>query len=196
MLVHPAADRKLAAEHWLLATTPSREARDEARTWWKDYGTALLPLGTLFSAVRIPGDLVHAMAGCHHTEDDHEFLAHREHVYKFLAHREHVDEFLDQALDGGPVICDPRHHRYYALVPASMPNTWSAAHDDWRVMDIDCLGRGCHLGVPKVDAVDFNAATWASYWSVPMSSPGTLCAGLDVARLIAAARRQVPEIEE
>ncbi|MEU3346435.1 hypothetical protein ABZ723_15895 [Streptomyces sp. NPDC006700] len=181
VLVHPAADRRLATEHWLLATAPTPEARSEARLFWKAYGTAALRLGTLFSAVRIPGHLVHAVAGCEYAED------------KFHEHAQHVDEFLDQALDGGPVICDPRYRRYYALVPASMPTTWRLANDDWRVMDVDCLGRGCALGVPKVDAVDFNPATWDSYWSVPMSSPGALCAGLDVARLIAAARHQVAE---
>ncbi|MFI1290652.1 hypothetical protein ACH4VM_19610 [Streptomyces sp. NPDC020792] len=153
--------------------------------WWRDHGTALLPLGGLFSAVRIPGYLVHAVAGCHRTESGDEFLA----------HSEHVDEFLEQALGGGPVICDPSHRRYYSLVPASMPETWSRAQDDWRVIDVDCLGRGSHLDVPKVDAVDFNPATWSSYWSVPMSSPGALCAALDVARLIAAARHQVAEPE-
>ncbi|MFF7899934.1 hypothetical protein ACFZCV_14235 [Streptomyces sp. NPDC007920] len=181
VLVHPMADRRLATEHWLLATAPTPEARSEARLFWKAYGTAALRLGTLFSAVRIPGHLVHAVAGCEYAED------------KFHEHAQHVDEFLDQALDGGPVICDPRYRRYYALVPASMPTTWRLANDDWRVMDVDCLGRGCALGVPKVDAVDFNPATWDSYWSVPMSSPGALCAGLDVARLIAAARHQVAE---
>jgi hypothetical protein len=34
-----------------------------------------------------------------------------------------LDDFLAEALGGGPVICDPRFSRYYALVPARMPAT-------------------------------------------------------------------------
>ncbi|MEV5884423.1 hypothetical protein AB0L74_17100 [Streptomyces sp. NPDC052020] len=127
---------------------------------------ALLPLGTLFSAVRIPGRLVQAVIAS--------------------ADAEEIDDFLDEFLDGGPVICDPRGPRYYALVPASVPTTWRQAADDWRrSADVECLGRGSYLGVPRAHATDFRPQTLESYWSVAMASPGLLCPPLTVARLIA-----------
>jgi hypothetical protein len=142
---------------------------------WQDNGVALLPLGTLFSAARLPMRLVLAVAG------------ERE------APSEGVDAFLADALDNGPVICDPRGHRYYALVPGSMPATWHQAVDDWQALDVDVLGRATYLGVPKVDAVTFDPQRYSSYWSVPMSSMATLCAPLTVARLIAAGRHALTE---
>ncbi|WP_333743848.1 hypothetical protein [Streptomyces ardesiacus] len=169
-VAHMAADRRLAAEHWLLAAhhTP-RQARAE----WARHNVALLPCGTLFSAVRIPGRLVQAVAASTDPAD--------------------IDLVLAEVLDGGPVICDPHGPRYYALVPGGMPRTWRAAADDWRVADVDVLGRGTYLGVPRLDAVDFAAAGTASYWSVPMESAGVLCAPLAVARLIAAGVHQLAE---
>jgi hypothetical protein len=161
-LVHADADRRLAAEHWLLSAHP-QPARARAE-WWTD-DVVLLPLGTLFSAIRIPGRLVQAVAASTKPEE--------------------IDAILDEALDSGPVICDPRGPRYYALVPASVPRTWTQAADDWRVADVDCLGRGTYLGVPRLDAVQPASGTTA-YWSVPMPAPGVLCSPLKVARLIAA----------
>ncbi|GAA0905580.1 hypothetical protein [Streptomyces thermoalcalitolerans] len=167
VLVHPAADRRLAVGHWLLAACPD-EHRGYARAEWEQQGVALLPLGALFSAVRIPARLVHAVAG--------------------RTRPEHVDEFLGQTLEG-PVICSPRHQRYYALVPPSMPVSWHRAMDDWRTQDVDCLGRGTYLGVPRPDAVEPRPLD--PYWSVPMPSLGILCPPLAVARLIAAGRHRL-----
>ncbi|MEU6491074.1 hypothetical protein ABZ890_11850 [Streptomyces sp. NPDC046984] len=130
---------------------------------------ALLPLGTLFSAVRLPAELLLAIIGGKAPSRD-------------------VDQLLDEVL-GGPVICDPRHARYYALVPASMPRTWHQAADDWREVEVDCLGHGTYLGVPRVDAFELRSLT--TYWSVPMQSMATLCAPLDIARLIAAGRHEM-----
>lgn len=173
-LVHPTADRRLAVEQWLLEAAKDPQ---HTRQWWREHGVALLPLGTLFSAVRIPGRLIVALTAS--TEPDG------------------IDAFLGQVLDG-PVICDPRGPRYYALVPTSMPTSWRKAVDDWRAVTVDTLGRGTHLGVPRVDAT---RAVWRplgggrrtvdSYWSVPMSSAGVLCAPLNVARLIAASCHQL-----
>jgi hypothetical protein len=169
VLVHSRADRELAAEHWLLSTHPAPE---QARKEWSEPGrVALLPLGTLFSAVRLPGRLVLAVAGTLVPAD--------------------VDAFLHEVLEGGPVICDAHGPRYYALVPASMPEKWHLAAADWRALGVDCLGRGTYLGVPRVDAVEFAPQTSASYWSVPMSSAAVLCAPLAVARLIAAGERRL-----
>lgn len=165
VIVHSRADRELATEHWLLSTHPAPE---QARQEWSELGkVALLPLGTLFSAVRLPGRLVLAVAGGNAPSRD-------------------VDAFLNEVLEGGPVICDPHGLRYYALVPGSMPEKWHQAADEWRPLGVDCLGRSTYLGVPKVDVVDFNPRASASYWSVPMESAAMLCTPLNVARLIAA----------
>ena len=172
VLIHPTADRQLATTQWLLCTLPA-QGRDRARTEWRQHGVAMLPLGTLFSAVRIPGSLIHALTGT-------------------LEPRE-VDPILAEALRGGPVICDPHRPSYYALVHASMPRTWRDAAEDWSSMDVAVLGRDTHLGVPRVDAVALDPVTRASYWSVPMESAGMLCDRLAVARLIAAGRHVLEE---
>ncbi|EPD63194.1 hypothetical protein [Streptomyces sp. HGB0020] len=168
VLVHPCSDRRLAAEHWLLSTSRNR---DRTRAEWRRHGIAMLHLGALFSAVRLPEPLVLALVD----KPWDPAL---------------VDPLLKDMLDG-PVICDPRHHRYYALVPASVPVTWRQAVEEWREVDVDCLGRGSILGVPRLDADRYDGQ--ASYWSVPMQSAGVLCAPLHVARMIAAARHLLHE---
>ena len=170
MLVHSSADRQLAVEQWLLSTLP---ARDRARMEWQEGRETLLPLGTLFSAVRIPQTLAHAIVGS-------------------LSH-EAMDAVLADALEGGPVICDPKGHRYYALVPGRMPETWIAAAEEWRELGVECLGRGTYLGVPPVKAVTLDPSRWVSYWAVPMPSAGELCSPLAVARLLAAGARCLAE---
>ncbi|MGW1039310.1 hypothetical protein [Streptomyces sp. NPDC002547] len=161
--VHSSSDRRLAAEHWMLSSVDDPK---RVRQEWNVDGVAMLPLGTLFSAVRLPADLVLAIIGGQAPSRD-------------------VDQLLDEVLDG-PVICDPRHQRYYVVVPASMPRTWHRAADDWSEVDVDCLGRGTYLGVPKLDALELRTLT--TYWSVPMKSAAALCSPLAVARLIAAGR--------
>lgn len=171
VLVHSSSDRQLATAQWLLSTL-DEENRNQARTQWAERGMALLRLGTLVSAVRIPGRMVLALADTTTPAD--------------------ADDFLDSSLDGGPVICDPRVLRYYVLVPGSMPRTWSSAANAWRALGVDLLGRETVLGVPPVTADEFDPGTpQASYWSVPMSSPGMLCEPLAVARLILAGARQL-----
>jgi hypothetical protein len=169
-LVHPGRDRRLAAEHWLLSAAPNQQ---EARTHWADGDVAILNLGTLFSAVRIPADLVLAVA--------------MEPVPSV-----HVDEVLAEVL-AGPVVCDPHHQRYYALVPASMPVTWTDAVADWRKLGVEMLGRESVLGVPALTRTELGVHRLASYWSVPMDSAGELCSPLAVARLLAVAMRSMPE---
>ncbi|MYR40641.1 hypothetical protein [Streptomyces sp. SID5910] len=167
-------DRRSPVERWLLSAAP---APGQTRRDWARQGVALLPLGVLFSAVRIPGRLVQAVAGS--------------------ASAQGVDDFLDEALDGGPVICDPRGPRYYALVPANVPATWRQAVDDWRrSADVDCLGRDTYLGVPRIDRTGFDPHTFAGYWAVAISSPGRLCPPLTVARLIAAGVHLLPDERE
>ncbi|MFI5801173.1 hypothetical protein [Streptomyces sp. NPDC051677] len=169
ILIHSRADRELAIAHWLLSAHP---VPSRAATEWTECGIALLPLGTLMSAVRLPQDLVRAVAD--------------------QCGRD-VDSFLNEACDGGPVICDPWGCRYYALVPAGMPATWHVAAVEWRALGVECLGRGAYLGVPEPRADSLNPhgwhPYWSPYWSVPMPSAGALCRPLDVARIIAAGKR-------
>jgi hypothetical protein len=136
---------------------------------WTQNGVALLPLGTLMSAVRLPHRLVRAVAG----RDEPDAL----------------DSFLGEALDGGPVVCDPHRRRYYLLVPASMPTRWHVAAAEWEALGVKTLSRGTYLGVPKPQCVSFNALVWGCYWSVPMPSAGVLCRPHDVARIMAACSR-------
>lgn len=164
--IHSTADRHLATEHGLLAALPA-SLQDRARWEWEQHRVAVLPLDGLFSAVRMPERLLTALS----TSTEAACL----------------DDFLAEALGGGPVICDPRFSRYYALVPASMPATLRQIADAWRALEVECLGRGSYLGVPRLDAVSRKRA-FATYWSVPMESAAVLCSPLAVARLIAAAR--------
>lgn len=173
-LIHTTADRRLATQHWLLSTL-SPAGRDRARMEWEKQGVALLPLGTLFSAVRLPRVLVQALAASSDPED--------------------IDAFLEEALMGGPVICDPSGGRYYVLVPASVPRTYRKTIDEeWRSNDVDCLGKDSYLGVPSVDAVEHGPHP--SYWSVPMPSAAELCGALTVARVIAAGAGRLKELAE
>lgn len=125
---------------------------------------ALLPLGTLFSAVRIPGEVIQAVA--------------------FSTELGTIDAFLKDALTEGPVICDPYANRYYALVAGSSSSAWRPMARDRLTRQIDCLGRGAYLGVPRPDAVEFTGRETPSYWSVPMPSAAVLCDLLDVVQLI------------
>lgn len=164
--LHTRAVRELATAYWLLSAHP---APASAATEWTEQGIALLPLGTLMSAVRLPQDLVRAVADSHERED--------------------IDSFLDEALNAGPVICDPQGARYYALVPACMPTRWRMAVMEWRALGVKCLGPGSCLGVPRPQSVSPEPGTRNSYWAVPMPSAGALCRPLDIARLIAAGQQ-------
>lgn len=150
--------RVQAVREWLQAGLPEPEMA--AQAWSSRGGVALLPLGMRFAAVRIPERLVYAAAGS------------TEPVV--------VSEYLAQLLDDGPVICDPQHGRYYALVPGS-------TYVRWHHPEADCLGRPWFLGVPRVDTVEPDA--WASYWAVPMPSAGVLCDPYLVAQLVVHAGR-------
>ncbi|MGW4821976.1 hypothetical protein ACWEP4_24060 [Streptomyces sp. NPDC004227] len=140
-------ERDLAVSHWLLAAAKDR---DVARADWKTQGVALLALGGIFAAVRMPGDLVRAAARA----DD----------------EEGVDAFLRRALEGGPV-CRARYSDwYYALVPGS--TEWRRPPSSQAFPGLDCLGRDCYLGVPAVDRTE---PVGFAYWCSPMGSPGELC---------------------
>ncbi|MFI2437391.1 hypothetical protein [Streptomyces sp. NPDC018960] len=161
VLVHSTADRHLAVEQWLLSAARDREL---ARQEWTDRGVALLSLGGIMSAVRLPGRLVLPL-----TDAD-------------TAPSRDVDAFLAEVLGGGPVICDPRSLAYYCLVPAGTPHAWQDATPAWAPLEVGVLGRDAHLGVPRADCT--GPDSFSPYWAVPMPSMGVLCEPTLVARLI------------
>ncbi|MFD3453313.1 hypothetical protein ACFWVC_14155 [Streptomyces sp. NPDC058691] len=145
-------ERQTAVKSWLRAAALNPQKTLEE---WATSGFTLLECGTLFSAVRIPADLVHAAAQSVEPVD--------------------VDAFLLQALSGGPVIVDPHRQRFYALVPDSTSLRWD-------VLGTLCLGRSSCLGVPRPDLTEPQRDR--SYWSVPMDSPGDLCVPGEVMQMI------------
>ncbi|MFE6362994.1 hypothetical protein ACFVP3_23720 [Streptomyces sp. NPDC057806] len=118
------------------------------REWDSEARLALIPLGRLFDAVRIPEAVAH-----------HAFTTHDQAV---------VARQLARYMHGGPVIHDPAGRRYYALVP---PGT----ADEWRAPAAACLGEGTYLGVPRPDLTELGQGTLCSYWAVPVNLPGKLC---------------------
>jgi len=140
--------------HWLLSA--AKEERT-ARQQWAEHGIALLSCGGIFSAVRIPGDLVRAAAGATRTEE--------------------VNAYLRQALNGGPVFVDTYSNLYYALVPSSTARCWNVRD----LPGVECLGRDHYLGVPATDRTEPGGR---SYWCVPMDSPGALCEPAAVVELV------------
>ncbi|MFI2300199.1 hypothetical protein ACH5AL_15350 [Actinacidiphila glaucinigra] len=155
-------DRRTAVGHWLqsAALDPQR-AREE----WAERGFTLLECGTLFSAVRIPADLVHAAVETHDPS--------------------RVSLLLGLALGGGPVIVDPVSRRYYALVPGSTALRWDVA-------ETLCLGRASCLGVPSPARI--TPRRGHSHWAVPMDSPGYLCVPGEVAQLVERGRALRTEV--
>ncbi|OSZ55486.1 hypothetical protein OQI_38235 [Streptomyces pharetrae CZA14] len=162
-LVHTTADRQLAAEHWLAAAHPNAA---QVRWEWVHRGVALLPLGTLFSAARIPTRLVRAVAE---------------------AERRSPNDCLAAAFKGGPVIYDPHSEHYYALVPGSMPHEWREAAAEWPRWGAALLGRDTLLGVPRVSATAAAPGECPSHWAVPMPSAGELCDPMAVATFVTSA---------
>ena len=149
-------ERRLAVAHWLLtaATERTRTAAD-----WEERGLLLLECGTLFSAIRVPADVVQRAAQSGDPQQ--------------------VDAHLAVVLDGGPVIVDPVSQRYYALVPVSTVLRWN-------VSGTLRLGRGSALGVPYPDRTERRHGR--PYWSVPMDSAADLCVPGLVARMVRAGR--------
>ncbi|MFC8584691.1 hypothetical protein ACFUGD_09075 [Streptomyces sp. NPDC057217] len=164
-IVHLRRERELAAATWLLLAARDAKA---ARHEWATYGAALLRCGTLFSAVRMPAELVHAAAD---TEDRYE-----------------VAHFLEVVLDGGPVIHDAGGRQFYALTPAS-------AARYWRAPGTECLGTDSFLGVPATDLKQPDPRC-SAYWAVPMDGPAALCVPGSVARLIGIGRDALDRQED
>jgi hypothetical protein len=135
------AEREAVAT-WL---ADSLNRPDDARRQWTDGHVALLALGRRFSAVRLADELVYAVA-----------------VGKGAIATAVLRECLR-----GPVIHDPRSHRFYALVPCSPPGPGLGQYATY-------LGLGNYIGVPRVGDNE-PSGTLASYWAVPPTAPGALC---------------------
>lgn len=146
VLVRTTPEHQMAIHAWLLSTLGG-PGRERARVEWQELGVTVLPLGKHLSAVRIPGDLVRAAAQCDEASE--------------------VGACLAERLRG-PVIHDPGFDRYYALVPTSAGPVQSAPGTEY-------LSSGTYLGVPRSDYTELDKETLASYWAVPMISPGALC---------------------
>jgi hypothetical protein len=161
VLVHSRQDREIAVRTWLLVAALDVS---EATTQWQESGIALLRCGGIFGAVRISANLVRAAAGTDNTRE--------------------IDAFLAEGLQGGPVFMDLCAQRYYVLVPVSTGQRyeWTSRRDP----ETEFLGRGCFLGVPRLEATEPKDVR--SYWCVPMDGPGTLTVPDAVSQLLAVAR--------
>ncbi|MEU2487009.1 DUF6415 family natural product biosynthesis protein [Streptomyces sp. NPDC012617] len=160
MTVHTRGETDAAVASWLLCAADERTV---ARKEWDEQGLALLRCGSLFAAIRLPGELVRAAAGSDTPTE--------------------VDAYLARVLpSGGAVIADGHAARYYALVPAST-GRW------WHVPGTVCLGAGTYLGVPR-PGVESSDPVY-SYWSVPMSSAGALCSPTEVQAVLRLGRERL-----
>ncbi|CCK24743.1 hypothetical protein BN159_0364 [Streptomyces davaonensis JCM 4913] len=138
-------------EAWIASAHSSPEA--VYQEWDGECRLALIPLGKLFDAVRIPEHLVHGVAE--------------------VSDPSTVSGWLGWIFNGRPVIHDPAGRRYYALVPPGTARLW-------RAPAAACLGDGTYLGVPRTDVTGLEGHAWGSYWAVPVTRPGWLCRTSDV----------------
>ncbi|MEU6972091.1 hypothetical protein AB0A71_31100 [Kitasatospora aureofaciens] len=146
------AERTAAVRHWLLAALPDGE-RTAAAADWATRGVTVLPCGMLFSAARLPSDIVASAAGS--------------------ADWATIDRYLAVSFDG-PVFCTGDRGLYVALLPPSAVRTWTVA-------GVALLGRGSTMMVPAPGLTRDRTA--GAYWAVPMESPGVLCLPDDVAHV-------------
>ncbi|MGV2914521.1 hypothetical protein [Streptomyces alfalfae] len=148
-------ERRTAVSTWLLTATDDRRA---AWADWRERGLTLLNCGGVFSAVKMPADLVWAAAG--------------------TADLTAVDDCLRGWFDdGGAVFMDVHSHLYYFLAPPSF--AWT--YEDCRYPGVGVLGRGQYVGVP---AVGRTVPRSRAYWCVPMDGPGDLCFGDEVEKFL------------
>ncbi len=118
-----------AIRTWLAGAHPvPRQAEAE----WADSGLALLPLGTLFDAIRVPGELIHRVMG----SDDSATAG------------KTLDDWLH-----GPVIRDTRTGSgfYYVLIATDAP---------WDGPGIR-LSTGTYLSVPRLSRQVSAVTFWA-----------------------------------
>lgn len=141
------------AGEWLASAAPDPErVRGE---WHGTAGLALIPLGRVCDAVRVPERIVHLVTGS--------------------ADATVVSERLATHLPGGAVIRDAMYGHYYCLVP---PGT----SDSWACPAAECLGDSAYLGMPPTDRSV--PTRYDSYWIRPLTRPGDLCSARDVLSLV------------
>ncbi|MEO3976377.1 hypothetical protein [Streptomyces sp. CAU 1734] len=105
---------------------------------WRSGSFAMLPAGVRFDAVRISGELVHAVVG----DSVHDGVA----------------AWLTGGL-AGPVICDTGHW-YYALLPPGSTGMWPSGL-------VRRLGRGAWVGVPRPDLTGHTGLHWCVPMTYP-----------------------------
>lgn len=142
---------------------------EQVRAEWRDRGVALIPIGRIFDAIRLPEPVVFAATDTE--EQDYE----------------HADAALAECL-GGPVIHDGHGRNYYAIVPAGTVAEWR-----YSGLGVECLGPETHFGVPAVDIQGYDP-THPNYWAT-LGGPSRYCAPESVALLVClgAARLAEPE---
>ncbi len=157
MLAPTDMDRLIS--EWLARAHPVPQ---QVRAEWSAQGVALLPLGKLFAAVRMHGDLVYAALDCHAPEQ--------------------VTTAVRQSLDG-PVIHDHRTAgpTYYALIQWHAGMVWDYGDT------APCLEGDTYLGVPRIDRRE----PPGTYWVVPPRYEGDLCKPQAVRALIDTGRREL-----
>lgn len=148
-----------AVAEWLLMSAPWGVAR--AREEWETEGVTPLRCGGMFCALRVPVPLVEAVAG----ETD----------------PPKVDAVLREVLNGAPSFRCNLGCSYYVLVRPTVAAWW-----DGRT-EVECIGRGLELGVPRPDFVGYPGYT-VSYWAVPMTRPSQLGCGEDVTQMVSYGR--------
>lgn len=148
-----------AVVEWLLTAALWGEAR--AREEWQTEGVTPLRCGGTFCALRVPVPLVEAVAG----EADPPL----------------VDAVLHEAVRGAPAFRCNQGRSYYVLVRPTVAVWWDQRGD------IECIGRGRELGVPRPDFVGYPGCT-VSYWAVPMTRPSQLGSGEVVGQMASNAR--------
>ncbi|MER8219679.1 hypothetical protein ABTZ58_03595 [Streptomyces sp. NPDC094143] len=163
-----AAAQQAAIEAWLLSAHPNPST---ARQEWDRGDVALLPLGTQFSAIRIPREVVLSA------------------IRLEEAHDGTLNKFLAQMLWDGPVISDQHGRRYYALVPPDTALVWHKEASGWNRLGVEILDRDLQLGVPRPALDNRMRTSGSSYWAVPMTRPDELCEPIAVAHLVSVAVR-------
>lgn len=154
-----AADQYRLTTEWLARAHPVPQ---QAHAEWSQQGVALLPLGKLFAAVRLPGGLVHAAIGYERPEL--------------------VAVALRRCLRG-PVIHDHRTagQTYYALIQWHAGRVWDYGDT------APCLHGDVYLGVPRLD----REQPPGTFWVVRPRYDGDLCRPELVRELIDVGRRQL-----
>lgn len=152
---------------WLAS---SHAQPEQVRTAWREHGIAVLPIGSLFDAIRLPEELVHAAVGDR------------------ALGQAHTDFALGVHLEG-PAIHDGHGKNYYAIVPAGTVHEWRST-----ALGVECLGRGTHLGVPALNIIEYQP-THPVYWAAVDPRPGH-CDPASVALLVRIGAARLSEASE